>query len=88
MTQQSAGSSRDTDSVVATDSILDGPLVPQGPAARELHLSERTLECWRATGYGPPFVKIGRRVLYQKSALETWITKQIRRSTSDTGAAA
>lgn len=42
-------------------------------AARLVLLSHRTLEEWRLTGFGPPFIKAGRRVLYKVSDLLAWL---------------
>jgi excisionase family DNA binding protein len=52
-------------------------------AAYFLNVSIRTLERWRASGYGPPFHKVGRKILYLKSDLEEWITEKTYRSTSE-----
>ncbi len=54
-------------------------------AANYLRLSPRTLEKMRVTGEGPPFRKLGRRVLYVKSDLDAWAEAQRRKSTSDPG---
>ena len=37
-----------------------------------------TLQWWRTVGRGPAYVKIGRRVLYRKSALDAELTKGAR----------
>jgi hypothetical protein len=37
----------------------------QGALARRWRLSERTLERWRYEGIGPPYLKIGGRVVYR-----------------------
>jgi hypothetical protein len=37
-------------------------------------LSIRTLEMWRSNGDGPEFVKVGRLVRYEQSALEQWLS--------------
>lgn len=52
-------------------------------AAELLALSPRTLEKWRLTGEGPPYFKLGRRVVYEVGELEKWTKVQQRRSTSD-----
>jgi predicted DNA-binding transcriptional regulator AlpA len=62
-------------------------LLNQREAAQALRLSERTLERRRVTGDGPPFVKLGRRVLYQESDIWNWVTLRLRHSTSDRPAA-
>lgn len=58
-------------------------LLDQGKAAAWLCLSERTLERWRVSGEGPPFAKLGRRVLYRQSDLDDWIASRVVASTSD-----
>ena len=62
----------------ARDSRAEGPaptgdyLDQRGVAAR-YHVSERTLERWRTTGEGPPFVRIGpRRISYRLADCEAW----------------
>jgi predicted site-specific integrase-resolvase len=54
-------------------------------AARFLRLQKQTLEAWRLRGTGPAFVKLGRRVVYRREALERFMAEQERRSTSDPG---
>lgn len=34
-----------------------------------------TLRHWRLTGYGPQSAKIGRRVLYRRSDVESWLER-------------
>jgi predicted DNA-binding transcriptional regulator AlpA len=37
------------------------------------HISDRTAERWRATGEGPPFVRLGqRKIAYRASDCEHW----------------
>ncbi len=52
-------------------------------AAKVLGMSSRTLEKWRGLGTGPPFLKLGRRVLYSTTDLEAWIRSRRRNSTSE-----
>jgi excisionase family DNA binding protein len=58
-------------------------LISQREAAMRLTLSERTLERWRVSGDGPPFAKLGRRVLYRQSDLDEWIAARVVASTSE-----
>ncbi|MFL6263415.1 MAG: helix-turn-helix domain-containing protein [Thermoanaerobaculia bacterium] len=51
-------------------------------AARFLRLQKQTLEAWRLRGTGPAFLKLGRRVVYRREALERFMTERERRSTS------
>ena len=57
-------------------------------AARYLRLKKQTLEVWRLKGTGPAFLKLGRRVLYRREALEQFIAERERASTSDPGGGA
>jgi hypothetical protein len=41
----------------------------ENQAAEFLGLSVRTLQAWRVRGGGPPYVKIGRTVRYQRHRL-------------------
>jgi hypothetical protein len=41
--------------------------------ARRLHISPRSLERWRMTGDGPPYLKLGRRVVYRERDVEEWL---------------
>ena len=52
-------------------------------AARLLDLSARTLEKYRSHGTGPTFRKLGGRVVYLISDLETWADHAACQSTSD-----
>lgn len=52
-------------------------------AARFLRLQKQTLEQWRLRGTGPTFLKLGRRVVYRREALEKFMAERERRSTSD-----
>jgi excisionase family DNA binding protein len=42
-------------------------------AAEYLNLARPTLERWRVYGGGPKFTKLGRRILYDKSALDSFV---------------
>ncbi len=52
-------------------------------AAEYLGLSPATLETLRCRGGGPPFVKLGRRVVYRREDLEAWLAEGRRSSTSE-----
>lgn len=40
--------------------------------AERFQTPESTVRYWRHTGYGPPGVKIGRRVLYRVADVQEW----------------
>lgn len=46
------------------------------------HLSPRTLERWRWEGIGPPYLKIGGRILYRLEDIEAYEREQIRTETA------
>ena len=48
-------------------------------------LSASYLAKLRVTGFGPPFKKIGRAVLYDPDDVRRWLDQHGRSSTSDTG---
>lgn len=41
-------------------------------AARLLGVAQTTLIKWRQLGKGPPFMRLGRRVVYSPGVLEEW----------------
>lgn len=44
----------------------------QEDLARRWRVSPRTLECWRYERSGPPFLKVGGRVVYRLSDIEAF----------------
>lgn len=60
------------------------PYVSAAQIAEMFLVSQQTLANWRSAGAGPPFRKMGVRVLYRVSEVEAWLTQ--RTSTSATGA--
>jgi hypothetical protein len=60
-------------------------LLTQAELARQINISERSLERWRVEGAGPEFVKAGRKVLYRPQDIERWLRQCTRRSTSESG---
>jgi predicted DNA-binding transcriptional regulator AlpA len=55
-------------------------------AARFLGVSKSWLDKKRLDGAGPIYLKLGRRVVYDPTDLNTFITQAKRRNTSDGGA--
>lgn len=51
-------------------------------AARFLKLRPATMNNWRTLGYGPPYSKLGRRVVYSVAELVKWAHAQRRSSTT------
>ncbi len=53
--------------------------------AERLGLRPKTLDNWRSQGVGPPFYKIGSRVVYDDVDVDRWLAQRRRTSTSDPG---
>ena len=54
-----------TDTILTVTQVSDETGVPVG-----------TLRYWRHAGTGPESFKLGRRVVYRRSAVEAWIATQ------------
>jgi hypothetical protein len=48
-----------------------------------LRLSVTTMARWRTQGLGPPYLKVGGRVLYDHAVVIAWANGQCRQSTSE-----
>jgi excisionase family DNA binding protein len=55
--------------------LLDDYLTVDQLAA-ELGVATITVKRWAALKQGPPATKIGRRVLYRRSSVQTWLARQ------------
>ena len=55
-------------------------------SARYMGLSASTLAKMRLSGNSPPFLKLGRRVLYRRVDLDEWLQSRIACDTSDADA--
>jgi predicted DNA-binding transcriptional regulator AlpA len=61
-------------------------VVTAGEAAHLVGLSASTLAKLRLNGNGPPYCKLGRRVVYRPADLETWLQSRTARDTTDADA--
>jgi hypothetical protein len=59
------------------------PLLTEADLARELKVQGNYLAKRRCSGDGPPFIKIGGKIRYRRSALIAWLDGRERRSTSE-----
>ena len=57
--------------------MLDDLLKPQ-ELAEILNMKPLTLEVWRSLRKGPPWLKLGRKVFYDRKAVEEWVRQQAR----------
>lgn len=51
----------------------DERLLTEAAASRLLCLSNRTLQSWRSKRRGPPFVRVGRAIRYDRQHLIEWM---------------
>jgi predicted DNA-binding transcriptional regulator AlpA len=59
------------------ESQQDFTLLTEHEAARRLAVSPHALRFWRAHGKGPPWLRIGERLIrYDLSELRRWISQQ------------
>lgn len=54
------------------------PRLDTDRAAEVLGLKPTRLRQWRRRGFGPPYVKLGRSVFYDRRDLEAWVRKCVR----------
>lgn len=54
-------------------------------AAARLGLQRKTLDNWRSLGSGPPYYKLGNRIVYDDADVDAWLASRKRTSTSDPG---
>ncbi|MGY3233354.1 putative DNA-binding transcriptional regulator AlpA [Bradyrhizobium sp. USDA 4448] len=52
-------------------------LIDTDEAAVLVHNKPDTLAHWRSEGRGPEYLRIGRRILYRRSAIKAWLATQI-----------
>jgi hypothetical protein len=62
-------------------------LLEQDEAAEILRWKPRTLERKRWEGSGPPYIKLGKKILYDREDVLAWARSHRRTSTSDNDAA-
>jgi predicted DNA-binding transcriptional regulator AlpA len=65
--------------------IAHPPKLDTRKAAEHCGIGHSTLVKYRVFGGGPPFFKIGRRVVYDPDDLDDWLEERRRLSTSDRG---
>jgi hypothetical protein len=59
-------------------------LLTASDAAEVLYVSPKTLERWRLEGFGPRWIRVGRKPLYRLSDLIDWLDANTVNSTSET----
>ncbi|TAH67629.1 MAG: DNA-binding protein [Rhodopseudomonas palustris] len=72
-----ANNSRSPAANAAPSTVNPDELIEATEAATLLRQKPQTLAAWRCDGKGPEYVKIGRRVLYRRDAISSWLASQI-----------
>jgi len=65
----------DAAQAVDADGLLNG-WMDRPELARVLGITPGTLAKWQNQRIGPPLVRIGRKVLYRRDAVQEWLRKQ------------
>ena len=68
------------------DRVFSNPdiYLTEADFAGRYHLGRRTVQRWRQTGDGPPWVRLGaRRVVYRLSEVEAWASARTYRHRAD-----
>ena len=52
---------------------ISDEFIPEPKLASELGRDTRTLQRWRAQRVGPPYIRMGRQVLYRRDAVRGWL---------------
>lgn len=52
---------------------MSSPLMTTAEVGEFTRLSVETLRYFRQLGEGPPYAKLGRRVMYRRADVEAWI---------------
>ncbi|MGB3537894.1 MAG: helix-turn-helix domain-containing protein [Mesorhizobium sp.] len=68
----------------ATPGLLD-EWMSRAELAGELGISEDTLSRWETRRIGPPCVRVGRKVLYRRGAVQDWLKAQEDRAAKGRG---
>ncbi|VDS07888.1 hypothetical protein PARHAE_01067 [Paracoccus haematequi] len=80
-----------TDQTATTPEVTPAGLLDDWMPRRELAgisgVSADTLKRWETPRIGPPCIRIGRKVLYRRSAVRAWLLEQESRETSGRGMA-
>ena len=63
--------------------IRECQILSTAEAARTLRLALASLAKMRCRGGGPDYLKLGRRIVYERSALDSWLAARRAKSTSD-----
>ena len=69
------------------EDLCDRPAIMSGSQLAELlGVPARTLEHWRVTGDGPPFLRVGKHCRYARSSVAAWLREREAKNTAEASA--
>jgi len=68
-------------SVLKALPVQDDVLIAAASVPEYIGLKTQTLARWRHEGFGPQWVRMGRRIFYRSSDLRAWVESRIRHNT-------
>ena len=64
-----------------------GDLLSEKEAAPILRLTVKTLQMWRALKKGPRFIRVGRRVMYPRAEIQSFLARNLVDTEADAASA-
>ena len=59
-------------SIAPAEPLLSG-YIEKPQLASELHRNVRTIDRWILRGEGPPFIRVGKKILFRREAVLGWL---------------
>jgi prophage regulatory protein len=63
--------------------VQSDPLMSPPEVSERLGVPDSTLRYWRHLGEGPEYMKVGRRVRYERASVDAWLDSQRRTRTRE-----
>lgn len=64
--------------------MRDEQLLDEAAAAVRCRMSHRTMQRWRSTGDGPPYIRVGPRLIaYRQADVEAWLRSRTFKNIDD-----
>jgi hypothetical protein len=73
MAERSAPMTDAGPTIAAENPLAVAGYLTEGEAAAQLGVAARTLRLWRQQRQGPPFLRLGQRILYRREAITEWL---------------
>ena len=63
---------------ISAEPRLLSPWLTRAELARELGVTVPTVARWHSEGDGPPYTKVGKRILYRRESVQQWLMSRER----------